>query len=106
MNEKDIKKLIEKSKVNTSFNFTDKLMQEIETQDFLQTTIVFWSVRQIVIGFILVAVISSYLIYKILELKISTGNVAVPFVWSLILLLGLNFLLSINNHKPITRLEN
>jgi hypothetical protein len=106
MNEKDIKKLIEKSEVNTSFNFTNKLMKEIETQNSLQTTITFWSVRQIVIGFVLVAVISSYLIYKVLELKISTGNVAVPFVWSLILLLGLNYLLSINNYKPITRLKN
>jgi len=106
MNEKDIKKLIEKSKVNTRFNFTDRLMQKIETQNSLQTSITFWSFRQIVIGFILVAVISGYLIYKILGLNISTGNAAVPFVWSLILLLGLNYLLSINNYKSFTNLKN
>ncbi len=105
MNEKDIKKLIKKSKVNTSLNFTDKLMQEIETQNSLQTAITFWSVRQIVIGFTLTAVVSCYLIYKILEPKISTGNVVVPFAWSLILFLGLSYLLSINYYRPTTRLK-
>ncbi|TYP74403.1 hypothetical protein [Aquimarina intermedia] len=101
MKDKDIKKLIEKSEVATSVDFTDKVMQKIEAQNVLPSSITIWSLRQIIVGFILVTVISIYLIHHFLGLKILAGNIAVPFFWTLLLLMGLNYLLTINRYKKI-----
>lgn len=101
MKEKDIKKIIEKSKVKTSLDFTDKLMAEVENDTPQQVTIKFWSLNQIAIGFVLVAVISGFLVFKVSDIPLFNGSIAIPFIWSLILLLGLNYILSLNAYRPL-----
>ncbi|MDC6390473.1 hypothetical protein PP182_17420 [Maribacter sp. PR1] len=96
MKEEDYKAIIGKSEVNTNVDFTDKLMSKIESRTQLEKQVEFWSVRQIAVGFVLIAVISGFLSYNISVLFVIKSSAAIPLLWSLILLLGLSYLLSIN----------
>ena len=102
MKEAHLKKLIKESELPTSPGFTDKVVYEIEKLNPPPKDVRFWSLRQIVVGFVLVAVTSAFLMYKIVAPGIF-GNVVVPFVWSLFLLIGLNYLLSVTHYKSVLK---
>ncbi|MCT8339054.1 hypothetical protein [Altibacter lentus] len=99
MKEKNIKKTIQKSELKTKTGFTDDLMSAIENEQIKEKPIKFWSVGRIIIGFILFTVVSGFIVYNISFLLLPNGGVSVPFVWSLILLLGLSYILSMNKYK-------
>tara|TARA_R110002049_G_scaffold238215_1_gene411330 strand:- start:206 stop:535 length:330 start_codon:yes stop_codon:yes gene_type:complete len=106
MKEKGIKKIIEKSEVTTSLDFTDRLLAEIEKDKPQEETIQFWNLRQIVCGFIIVVMGSGFLVYKLSELALSESNTVIPILWSLSLLLGLSYVLSINSYQFSRRNKN
>ncbi len=106
MNESDIKKLLKKSEINTTSDFTDKLMSKIQRKAVYEEPVNFWSLRRIIMGFLVVTLVSGFLVYKISQFYVSTDGVAIPFVWSLLLLLGLNYLLSVNSYKVSLPFKN
>lgn len=101
MNEQQFKQLIEKSEVKTSENFTESLMSNIEQEIQPKTSIQPWSLYQIAIGFMVVSILSGYLVYKISEVFSFNSKIAVPFVWSIVLLFGLSYVLSLKNDHPM-----
>ena len=91
--------IVEKSEIKTSLDFTDRLLAEIEKENPQRETIEFWPLGQILIGFVLIAVVSGILFYKIAELSFLESSPIVPFVWSLVLLFGLNHTISLSKYK-------
>lgn len=97
MKENDIKNIVEKSEVKTKADFTDNLMAQLEAERVERaTSIKFWSLHHIIIGFVLVALVSGFLFYGLTKSYIPQFNPIVPLLWALMVLLGLNYVLGLS----------
>lgn len=103
MKDKSIKKIIEKSEVKTSADFTNTLMAEIEKEASLQEPVKFWTTNQILLGFALITIVSGYLVYKLSNYIFSENSTIIPLLWAFILLLGLSYVLGINDYKKLLK---
>ncbi|RDK88325.1 hypothetical protein [Marinirhabdus gelatinilytica] len=99
MKEEKLKKIVERSEVKTDRYFVDKVMANIENDAIQPKKVKFWSPFQIAIGFVLVAIVSGFLVYNISTAFLLNGNIAIPLVWSIFLLLGLKHLLFVHRWK-------
>jgi hypothetical protein len=95
MKEEAIRKIVQKSELKTSFQFTENLIQKIEFQKSKSLSVSFWSLKQIIIGFTLFVIVSGCLLFMLKRFTGEPSPVIIPFFWALFLLLGLNHLLLI-----------
>lgn len=94
MKDSEYRNLIKQSELATSTGFTDRVMSEIEAKPVLKPSPVLWSKKKIFIAFASVAVLSGvYLQFYWFGAFVSNYG-AIPFFWSLFLLLGLNHVLT------------
>ncbi|WP_203293531.1 hypothetical protein [Luteirhabdus pelagi] len=100
-----LKELIKKSELKTRTDFTDSLISKLDAQHPVKKPVTFWSIGNIVIGFAVLAIISGFLVYSSSKAFLSMGGVAIPFIWSFLLLSGMSYLLSINKCKAYLRVE-
>ena len=96
MKEKDIKKIIVKSELKTNADFTNNLMAQIKGVQPQRYPIKLWTLKHLTIGFIVLTATSGFLLYTISNKFSFTGSAFVPLIWSLVLLLGFSYLLSMN----------
>lgn len=102
MNEKDTKELLEKSIIETSNGFTDKLMQRIEVKERVEKTIV-WRFKPIFSILIIAMLAISFTFYKYLESSaglfdsgIEIGRTPIFLIGTILLFLTLNYILRLN----------
>ena len=105
MKEDVLKKIIKKSELKTRADFADSLMVKLDAQNSAKKPVKFWSIGNIVIGFAVLAVFSGFLVYSSSKAFPLMGGVAIPFIWSFLLLSGLSYLLSINKCRAYLNVE-
>lgn len=106
MNEQKIREIIEKSKLETSCDFTEKLMYRIETKKSEATSIV-WSFTTILTVLIIILFGVSFLVYQALNSRdfffgINRNELKTPFflIFSIFFLLVINYIIKLNEtHK-------
>lgn len=93
MNEKDFKRLIEKSELQTSDHFTDQLMQKIETSRKPSTPPQVWSFQHVSITILALSGLAIFIGLSLLDIS-ALGSKLLLFVPSaFIFLLVLNHLI-------------
>lgn len=97
MNEKDFKRLIEKSELQTSDHFTDQLMQKIEAPGKPATPSHFWSFRQVSITVLVLCGLTIFIGLSLLDISM-LGSKLLLFVPS-----AFTFLLALNHFILLKR---
>lgn len=110
MNEKDTKELLEKSIIETSDDFTDKLMQRLEAAEVAEKTSV-WRFTPIFSVLIVVILTLSFAFYKYLEsgatlfqTGIEISRTPIFLIVTVLLLFAINHILKLNETYSIARL--
>lgn len=97
MNEKDTKELLEKSIIETSGNFSDKLMHRIEAEELEGETSV-WSFKSVFSVLVVVVAVVSFVLYKYLESGIiffENRRTPIFAAITILLLLAINYVLKL-----------
>jgi formate hydrogenlyase subunit 3/multisubunit Na+/H+ antiporter MnhD subunit len=106
MNEQKIKEILERSRLETSSDFTEKLIYRIETKKSEGTSIV-WSFPTILTVVTLILFCVSFLLYQSLNSRgfffgINRNELKTPFflIFSILFLLVINYIMKLNEtHK-------
>lgn len=102
MRDEEIEKIVVNSELETTPYFTDKLINSIETSKSEIPEVRFWSLKEIVLGFLMTAFISGGLMFWLFAGS-SKQMISIPFVWALLLLLGLSYVLQLNKHRSVMK---
>ncbi|APG59841.1 hypothetical protein [Christiangramia salexigens] len=105
MKNEDFKKLIERSEIKTSADFTVKLMDNIKLSELKPNQLKIWSLWKVVIGFILISGLTIFGCYFFQKIKVLSGSLFIPVIVSLILLVALNHLIVLNKWHQTTSIE-
>ncbi|MEM7087161.1 MAG: hypothetical protein AAF489_13320 [Bacteroidota bacterium] len=111
MNEKKIKEVIQKSKLETSSGFVDTVVQKVAARQEVKRTVV-WPFGITFIGLSALMLFQSYLLYmffgsatSVLNGQSSSLKVPIFLLFSILFLLGLNYVIRLKkahqqmNHK-------
>lgn len=109
MNDKDTKQLLDKSIVEASDDFTDKLMQRLEAKK-IDKKVSVWRFTLIFSALVILLFVISYASYKLLKsdalpFYISIENVKTPIflMVTALLFLSLNYILKLNEAFNISK---
>ena len=104
MNEEQLKNIIKKSAVTTRPDFTDRVLSKIETAPIQRPAVKRWSLRTLLIGFCVVVILSGILLLRLSQSQFTAFAVssafrpAVPVLWAFAVLVGFNYVLTVQRY--------
>lgn len=111
MNEEQLKNIVKKSAVTTRPDFTDRVLSKIESAPVQRPTVRRWSLRTLIIGFCVVVILSGVLLLQLTQLQITALAVssafrpAIPLLWAFAVLVGFNYVLTVQKYYKRTGLD-